>query len=49
VTAQQAGLGDCPNCGTAVPTGQLLIEYEAENGGARAKCPGRSNVVDPQR
>ncbi|MFC6729409.1 hypothetical protein ACFQDG_12225 [Natronoarchaeum mannanilyticum] len=50
MTAQHADLGDCPNCGAAVPSGQLLIEYEAEDGGGVwAECPDCSKVVDPKR
>lgn len=48
MNSQQPDLGDCPNCGSEIPPGQILIEYETESGrGVWAECPGCSDVVDP--
>ena len=41
-------LGHCPECGTEIARGFLLIEYESGGRPARfAECPDCRNVVHP--
>lgn len=41
-------LGDCPNCGSEISHGYLLIEYETGQGSDRfAECPDCLDVVHP--
>jgi len=43
-------LGQCPNCGTEIPTHSVLIEYESEDGQPAlwAECPECREVVHPE-
>lgn len=42
-------LGECPDCGSTIPTTGLLIEYDTADGGAAmyAECPACRAVVHP--
>lgn len=42
-------IGSCPDCGTAIPSYGLLIEYETADGGSAryAECPSCRDVVHP--
>lgn len=42
-------LGQCPECGTEIPTLGLLIKYESADGWPMvlAECPGCHRVVPP--
>ncbi|WP_166377202.1 hypothetical protein [Halorubrum sp. BOL3-1] len=44
-------LGRCPTCGTAIPSGRTLVEYERANGERRrfADCPECGGVVTPEK
>lgn len=44
MSVEHASLGDCPFCGTRVPTANTLIEYE---GGLYAECPDCTVPVNP--
>lgn len=45
-----SALGKCPNCAETIPTRNLLIRYEAENGWPKifAECPACISVVHPE-
>lgn len=48
--ADPSVLGNCPECGAAVPRPWLLIEYERSDGesGRYAECPDCGEVVRPR-
>ncbi len=43
-------LGHCPDCGSAIPAGRALIEYETATGrpAVYAECPDCRDVVHPE-
>lgn len=48
MSTQRRSLGDCPDCGSTIPAGLLLIEYETAGGTASyAECPDCEDVVHP--
>jgi len=49
VSTSPSAAGTCPQCGEAVPTHRLLIEYETTDGQAAfAECPTCDDVVHPE-
>ncbi|WP_265107790.1 phage terminase large subunit family protein [Halosolutus halophilus] len=50
MNGDQSTLGRCPECGSSIPSGWQLIEYEREDGadGVFAECPSCSEVVAPK-
>jgi len=42
-------LGTCPQCGSEVCEGSVMIEYETKDGdaGVWAECPDCAMIVDP--
>lgn len=49
MTANNAILGGCPQCGHDIREAWVMIEYETTEGdaGAWAKCPNCETIVDP--
>ncbi|WP_424016439.1 hypothetical protein ACOZ4N_11045 [Halorientalis pallida] len=46
--ATHESLGNCPRCGTSIPSRNLLIRYERGDGHARyAACPDCETPVRP--
>jgi predicted RNA-binding Zn-ribbon protein involved in translation (DUF1610 family) len=44
-----AVIGHCPNCGTAIPGGRVIIAYErGDQTAVFAECPDCAGVVHPQ-
>jgi len=49
MSPQHSPIGTCPQCGAAIRSGQILIEYDAAQGpGLWAECPECFEVVDPE-
>lgn len=49
VSTSPSVAGTCPQCGEAVPSHRLLIEYETANGrSAFAECPTCEDVIHPE-
>ena len=49
MSTERSTLGSCPHCGAAIPSLQLLIEYEVDGDTGRyAECPACLAVVDPE-
>ncbi len=48
MATESAPLGMCPNCGSDITRGYLLIEYDTEEGAERfAECPDCREIVHP--
>lgn len=49
MATDRSSLGRCPVCGTEIPAGLLLIEYETASGPeAYAECPSCGDPVNPE-